>query len=66
MRRRRSRILVAGLLFVSSSAAFAADSLPEPRRLTSTVSVDGVYSPDGSWIAFASNRAGNDPDNLDV
>jgi len=67
MRRRSSRILVAaGLLFASSSVVFATDSLPEPRRLTSTVTVDGVYSPDGSWIAFASNRMGNDPDNLDL
>jgi len=67
MRRARSRIVViAGLLVASSSGVSATDPLAEPRRLTSTVTVDGVYSPDGSWIAFASNRMGNDPDSLDV
>jgi TolB protein len=67
MRHDRSRIVVvAGLLIAGSTRAATTESLPEPKRLTSTVTVDGVYSPDGNWIAFASNRMGNDPDNLDV
>jgi TolB protein len=67
MRRDGSRIVViAGLLIATSNGLAATEPRPEPKRLTSTVTVDAVYSPDGSWIAFASNRMGNDPDSLDV
>jgi len=51
MRRDGSRIVViAGLLIATSNGLAATEPRPEPKRLTSTVTVDAVYSPDGSWI----------------
>ena len=47
-------------------AAEAPAPLPVAKRLTTVVSVDGVFSPDGSRIYFASNRAGNNPEFLDI
>lgn len=56
------------LCMVSGIAHSQAPPRPdaEPKRLTISVSLDGVYSPGGQWIAFAANRAGNDPEVLDV
>jgi TolB protein len=61
-----SAVLAFCMVYGSALAQAPAQPNAEPRRLTVSVSVDGVYSPDGRWIAFAANRAGNDPEVLDI
>lgn len=61
-------LAIAALLLpaLASPQAPSTKSSPEPKRLTIAANVDGVYSPDGSWIAFASSRDSNDTDALDI
>ncbi len=63
---RACRLIAAALAIAAGLGADAAEPVAAPKRLTTVVSVDGIYSPDGRKIAFASNRLGNDPETLAV
>ncbi|MEO6385465.1 MAG: DPP IV N-terminal domain-containing protein [Sphingomonas sp.] len=61
----RSITLAAGLaLFALVGPAGASDK--EPARVTRTGSVDGMFSPDGKTIVFATNRASRAPQSYDI